>query len=85
MAKRKKKEAGVYLADKQHFSFDTESIIFMAVLGQTIRTKLEQTAMEMSENKICIPVTTMRKAAKKLGLASWFAEMPAEPEPENGG
>ena len=80
MAKKKKPPANkiVFQSKEQPYSFDPEAVIFMAVLGYTIRDAIEQTALEMSENKKCIPKETIIKAVKKVGLSGWITKMPEE-------
>lgn len=81
MAKKKKKPPAnkiTFQSCEQEFSFDIDAIIFMAVLGQTIRSTVEEIALDMSENKKCIPKSTIVKAVKSVGLGSWIDKMPVE-------
>jgi hypothetical protein len=86
MAKKKKKPSGrgklscgSFTSFKQDFSYDTDSILFLAVLQQYIRMDIEELAIQMSgENKMCIPRSTMEKAARQLGLGAWLDKWPDE-------
>jgi hypothetical protein len=59
----------------QSFSFDTEAVIFMAAFGYLIRKEIENTALEMSENKKSIPKSTIIKAMKKIGFGEWVGKV----------
>jgi len=85
MAKKKKPSGrgklstGSFADFKQEFSYDTDSILFLAALQQYIRTDIENLAIEMSgENKMLIPRSTMEKAARQLGLGAWLDKWPKE-------
>ena len=86
MAKKKKKPTGIgklscgsFTNFKQDFSYDSDSILFLAALQQYIRMDIEDLAVEMSgENKMCIPRSTMEKAARQLGLGAWLDKWPDE-------
>lgn len=78
MIKKKKPPANkiTFQPVEQAFSFDPDAVVFMAVLGYTIRHMIEETALEMSEDKKCIPKTTIIKAVKATGLGDWIKKMP---------
>jgi hypothetical protein len=76
---RGKLSTGSFTDFKQEFSYDLDSILFLAALQQYIRMDIEDLAVEMSgENKMCIPRSTMEKAARQLGLGAWLDKWPAE-------
>jgi hypothetical protein len=81
MAKKRKSTAkpklssGSFGSFKQTFSFDPESVTFMSVLGWMIRKEIEQTSLDMSENKMCVPKDTIIKAIKKIGLGNWVSKV----------
>jgi hypothetical protein len=85
MAKKKKPSGrgklstGSFADFKQEFSYDTDSILFLAALQQYIRVDIEELALEMAgENKLCIPRSTIEKAARQLGLGKWLDKWPEE-------
>jgi hypothetical protein len=84
MAKKKKPigagklQTGSFTTFKQEFSFSLDSITFMSLLEYTIRKEIEETALEMSEDKMCVPKATILKAVKKLGLGNWIPKVPEE-------
>jgi hypothetical protein len=86
VAKKKKKPTGTgklscgsFTDFKQEFSYDSDSILFLAALQQYIRMDIEDLAVEMSgENKMCIPRSMMEKAARQLGLGAWLDKWPNE-------
>lgn len=81
MAKKKRKPPTnkiIFQSKEQSYSFDPDAVTFMAVLGYAVRDAIEQAALEMSEDKKCIPKTTIIKAVKKVGLGSWITKMPGE-------
>jgi hypothetical protein len=83
--KAKKKQIGKlcnsFVDFKQEFSFDTDAIIWVDALQYYIMKCIEETAVEMSENKYCIPVSTFIEAAKKIGLGDWVNKMPKDVKP----
>jgi len=85
MAKKKKPtgksklSTGSFADFKQEFSYDSDSILFLAALQHYIRVDIENLAVEMSgENKMLIPRATMEKAARQLGLGAWLDKWPGE-------
>jgi len=64
------------------YSFDTEGIILMYVLGHVIRTSIEDAAVEIAKDKQCIPKDIIEKAIKKVGLGEWLEKLPDEPTVE---
>jgi hypothetical protein len=76
---RGKLSTGSFTNFKQDFSYDTDAVLFLAALQQYIRVDIEELAVEMSgENKVCIPRSTMEKAARQLGLGAWLDKWPDE-------
>jgi hypothetical protein len=76
---KKKPSNSSFTTFKQDFSFDTDFITYLAALGYLIQDEIKQTALEMSgENKMCIPLSTLIKAIKKVGLGEWLKKMPTE-------
>ena len=63
-------------AEEQTFSFDLDAGLFIAALWRTVEQEVKQLALDMSENKICVPKSTVVKAAKQLGLDEWIKKIP---------
>ncbi|MFA5766505.1 MAG: hypothetical protein WC919_01090 [Candidatus Paceibacterota bacterium] len=75
----KKLSCGTFTNFKQEFSYDTDAVIFLSALQHYIRMDIEELAVQISgENKMCIPRSTMEKAARQLGLGAWLDKWPEE-------
>lgn len=57
------------------FSFDTEAVLLMAALGLVIRNTVQDSAIEMSKDKMCISKSTVAEAIKAVGLGDWVAKI----------
>ena len=62
--------------EEQTFSFDLDAGLFIAALWRTVEQEVKQLALDMSEDKMCIPKSTVIKAAKQLGLDEWIKKIP---------
>jgi hypothetical protein len=60
---------------EQKFSFDTEAVLLMAALGFVIRNAVQDSAVEMSKDKMCISKSTVTKAIEAVGLGDWIAKI----------
>lgn len=66
------------VVEKQKFSFDLDSIILMADVIYVIRKQIEDKAVELYGEKLCIPKSVIEKVITSMGLKKFIPEKPLD-------
>ncbi|MCK9458181.1 MAG: hypothetical protein M0R80_00700 [Proteobacteria bacterium] len=71
MGRKKKEVSHLPTMAPQKFSFDTDTIVYLAALQYSVREAIQQRMLETADNPICMPVSLARKVVKEFGLQKY--------------
>lgn len=66
--KRKTKESPTPQFEEQPYSFDLDTVLFLAELAWDKRVTVQKRMVEVATNKKCMPISLAKKVVKELGF-----------------
>ena len=71
MGRKKKEVSHLPVMAPQKFSFDTDTIVYLAALQYSIRDAIQKRMVEITDNPICIPTSVAKKVVREFGLQKY--------------
>ena len=68
MGRKRKVATPVYQPEEQPYSFDLDTVLFLAEMKWEDRVAVQKRMVEVATNKKCMPLSLAKKVAKEMGV-----------------